>query len=626
MTSRFNALDQQLDIKGSLVQDDTRTLTDETAFLGAPVTGQTGAAASVGAFGAGVSTMTGLTGMTADSVGRFLTVSGAATGGNNGTFLIITFNGATSVDVSNVAGGSPDANDGSIVWAEREPYSLLDDLDFERTDRSAIKGVSYNAAIPVYQRPTAIGTNVPANLTNIADKTTDARGFILPRSILDQNITVGSPLQELVSAGNIQHSDAVDKTGVPLYDVAPYVSDDTATYVKITSKVSENELVVLGGGNAGNRIFGRTRAGTNVAATGSITTVGGGLLIDGETFTLDDGVNAPTVFEFDLGGGGVGGGNVAVVYTAPDTADVVKATIIAAVNGVGAGLEITAGDGGVGLVTLTNDNIGGHGNQTVTETVADAGFVVAGLSGGSGSVEPNSVEVEFRSVAFGTDLSTSVAYTWEVGQETNVGFEYGYFNRLDLLPEDAFRKLEVLGITSDGDLRQDVDDLQEVVGINDGDTDLSTHLTNTGNFFPFVNLPDGTPSVVEALNTLNEQIGNRDYSATAISNVSGLADGQTITASIEALALAIGASTITRTIERLAAVIPKNTAHTIPGAQTYTLDGSNNGQNMWVYTRGVLRDPGTVANGDDYAETSTTQVTFYSKLNAGDHINYFILQ
>ena len=57
------------------------------------------------------------------------------------------------------------------VWTERNPYSLQDDLNYERTDRAAIKGVGYDAPIPTYQRPTAVGTNVPANLSNIATKT-----------------------------------------------------------------------------------------------------------------------------------------------------------------------------------------------------------------------------------------------------------------------------------------------------------------------------------------------------------------------------------------------------------------------------------------------------------------------
>lgn len=615
--SRFNALDQILDIQGSFSQSSTKTLTDETAGFGQALSGQTGATASITAFSSGVSTLTGLTGMTANSVGNFLTVTGAATGANNGTFLIVAFISATSVDISNAAGVAPDANNGTISWTERAAYCLNDDLDFERTDRAAIKGVAYTAAIPVYQRPTAIGTDVPANLANIADKTTDARGFALPRAMLNQTIAVGATAYELYSVGNFQHSDAVDKTGVPLFDVAPYVGNHPMTYVKITSRESENELIVQGGGNAGNRIFGRTRAGTPVAATGSITTVTGANLVDGETFTINDGINAPTVFEFDSGGG-VGGGNIAVAFTGGDTADQVRDSIISAVTGVGATLLVTATNGGAATVTLTADLVGAHGNHLVTETVANAGFVVSGLSGGSGSVEPNSVEVELRSVAFGADLSSSVAYTWEATQETNINFEYGYFSRLDLLPEEAFRRLEVLGITSDGDLRNDINDIQSTIGMTDGDTFL-TGLTNTGNFYPFVNLPDATPSVTEALNTLNAQIGIRDYTGPY------LTDGQTITASLQALSAAIAGSSVIRYIERLAADVNTNTAHTLPGGATYTLDGTDNGLNLWVFWRGLLKDPGVVLNGDDYDETSTTQITPYSKIKSGDHISYFVL-
>jgi hypothetical protein len=57
---------------------------------------------------------------------------------------------------------------------------------------------------------------------------------------------------------------------------------------------------------------------------------------------------------------------------------------------------------------------------------------------------------------------------------------------------------------------------------------------------------------------------------------------------------------------------------------SYTPDGTNNGKNMWVFTRGLLRDPGPASGGNDYAETSSTQITFYSRLNTGDHINYIV--
>ena len=83
-----------------------------------PIGGQTGAASTISAFTGGVATFTGLTGMTTASVGRYLTITGAANAGNNGSFQIVTYVSATSVKVANVAGVFPDANSGSISWTE----------------------------------------------------------------------------------------------------------------------------------------------------------------------------------------------------------------------------------------------------------------------------------------------------------------------------------------------------------------------------------------------------------------------------------------------------------------------------------------------------------------------------
>jgi hypothetical protein len=40
----------------------------------------------------------------------------------------------------------------------------------------------------------------------------------------------------------------------------------------------------------------------------------------------------------------------------------------------------------------------------------------------------------------------------------------------------------------------------------------------------------------------------------------------------------------------------------------------------------VMRENGArnFVDNNDYEETSTTEVTFYSKLKSGDHINYFV--
>ena len=485
---RFNALDQVLDIQGSSFWSDTKVLSDETGGLGEALAGQTGNGAIIGAAGA----ISGLTGMTANSVGNFITFAGATTPANNGTFLVIAFTSATEVTISNPAGV---AGDTGVTWTERATYCLNDDLNFQRTDRANIKGVAFDAALPTYERPTAIGTPIPANLANIAGHTTDAQGFIINRKFNNATVAATDTLVTLSSVGDFKHADAVDKTGVPVFDAAPYAGNFGACYVEVLRN-DGTQILVQAGGHAGEKVFGVTNAGD--------------------------------------------------------------------------------------------------------------------------STSPDSVEVLFYSVPLGGDVSSdSTAYTWEAGQPTSVDLFYGYFSRLDQLDESALRTISSLGVEESGSLRQDVTNLWSAVGVSDGDTSLGG-LTNTTGSFPFVELPV-SPSVTSALNTLNEQIGNRAYTGTYLTT------GETIAASLQALSNAVAAGNSIRYIERLGADVNANTAHTLPGSATYTIDGANNGRNLWVFTRGVLRDPGTVANGNDYEETSSTSVTFYTKQRAGDHINYVVL-
>jgi len=119
----------------------------------------------------------------------------------------------------------------------------------------------------------------------------------------------------------------------------------------------------------------------DVAASGTITCLGGADLIDGETFTISDGVHEPTVFEFDSGGG-VTAGRTAVAFAGGDSAATVHLAVLAAINGVGATLAITATDGGGAIVNLVNENTGTAGNVTITDTVADVDFTHTGMSGG----------------------------------------------------------------------------------------------------------------------------------------------------------------------------------------------------------------------------------------------------
>jgi hypothetical protein len=493
MSRRLNAINEELDVAGSFNYNSSMILSEEPLGLGERVAGQSGAAASITVGGTVV--VSGLTGMTAQSAGRFLTITGAATPANNGTFLITVFTSATTVQISNPSAAT-DANNGAISWQERKPYSLEDDINYERTDRSAIKGVAYSAAIPTYTKCTDVATPIPANLSNIAGKTTDAKSIVTNRKFDNVAVSAGNTFVTLSSPGNLKHADAVNRTGVPVNDGAD-AGNNEAVYAEIIDGYSAG-LYVLTGPNKGNRIFGRTRAGS--------------------------------------------------------------------------------------------------------------------------STSPNSVEVEFRSVPDGADISTSVAYTWEAGQPTSVDIYYGYRDCFDTMSETALRVTLVNGLVGDSGLRQNVIDLQTTIGVDDGSTDLAGLLTNTTNFFPFANLPDATPSVVEALNTLNAQIGNRDYTGSI------LTDGYTITQSLQQLANAIGGATsVTRLITRVGSTLTPGSVVTVPGGFSYNVDGSNNGDGMMVFWRGVLRDPGTLANGDDYQETSSTTITIYRRINIGDHINFVII-
>lgn len=118
-------------------------------------------------------------------------------------------------------------------------------------------------------------------------------------------------------------------------------------------------------------------------AIGTIVAVPFALLIEGETFTLDDGVNPPTTFEFDTDTIVVGA-NVPVDVSLAVTALDVANAIVAAIN-LTVGLDLNASNGGSTLttVTITNAENGTFGNVTTwSETVADTGFVITQPTGG----------------------------------------------------------------------------------------------------------------------------------------------------------------------------------------------------------------------------------------------------
>jgi hypothetical protein len=602
-SGRVNALDQQLDIQGSQVDVTGLTLTDEANMYGTPLGTNSGTASvTVGTPSAGQVTISGMTGgsFTANSVGDWVTFAGFSNSGNNGNFLIVAYVSATSVTIANTAAVA-EGPTASVTWVERYSYSLLDDLNYERSDRQYIKGVAFSAAVPTYFRPTAETTAVPANLANIASKTTDAVSYNISRGFFDQ--PVGTTSTILYASGQLHHSQGAfpggggdnNFTGVPCFDDStggPFNGDWNSCYVEVTDYATGNELYVQSGAHTGEKIFGLTVNGSSTSPNS----------VQVNWYSCPSGENiatSSTAYTWEKGSANSNTG------TTPTSA----VTVAPGSNGASAISGITG-------ATFTSGSVGNW--------VTFSGFSAAGNNGTfliTTYTSATSITV-FNPAAVAA-APNATAVTWQEylkSQPDFIDVVYGYNERLDTLDINAFRFPLVSGLTGDADLRYDVNNLKLVIGVVTGNTSLAGYLTNTGNYFPFSFLGTATPSVVQALNTLNQQIGNMTFTGSVL----GSYTGGVVTAALQLLANAIGASTITRMIERLASAAPANTAHTLPGGATYVLDGSGNGKYLWLYWRGILRDPGTVATGDDYAETSTTSFTPYSKIKAGDHINYFI--
>lgn len=136
-------------------------------------------------------------------------------------------------------------------------------------------------------------------------------------------------------------------------------------------------------------VYAQPNDGSTVKSTGTITTVAASLIADGEWFELNDGCpDRPNRrFEFDKSSpGGFTFGNYRIPLAGTETADQVRDLIIAAINAQGDDeLLIDAASGGAATVNLTHRTGGYIGNVAApADGVADAGFVVSTMAGGTG--------------------------------------------------------------------------------------------------------------------------------------------------------------------------------------------------------------------------------------------------
>lgn len=86
------------------------------------------------------------------------------------------------------------------------------------------------------------------------------------RNRLYADVTVATAVTKvkILDVGELPHAGAVNRTGVPIFDGAD-AGQHEATYVEVRDAVTGGVLRVLGGANAGKRIYGRTIAGTSIS-------------------------------------------------------------------------------------------------------------------------------------------------------------------------------------------------------------------------------------------------------------------------------------------------------------------------------------------------------------------------
>lgn len=118
---------------------------------------------------------------------------------------------------------------------------------------------------------------------------------------------------------------------------------------------------------------------TGVAATGLITCVTNANMADTDFITINSGVGKPVLYEYDKSANGVTAGRVSWTAGASSAADV-AATLRTAI--LANQTELNVVDNANGTLTVSHRWPGAGGNNALSETVANAGFLVSGLSGG----------------------------------------------------------------------------------------------------------------------------------------------------------------------------------------------------------------------------------------------------
>jgi hypothetical protein len=251
--------------------------------------------------------------------------------------------------------------------------------------------------------------------------------------------------------------------------------------------------------------------------------------------------------------------------------------------------------------------------------------------------------IDFGGVGSGTDVyakfyaggvALSDLSTISGTSPTALKFVYPYRKILSEVSEYEWMRTDFISSwEGDVELIDDIQDLWSYTGSSDNLTDPVW--TNTGNYYPL----DGNPNnLTTGVNDINDAIGSRDYTGNGgLGNY--ISDGQSITASLDALDIQVSANTIAiaafagnKYVEDVTTTIFANVTHSLPYSITYTPSSTagQEGINMDVYVNGQLLSADTGSNGinadRDYGETSTTSITFRFNIKPNSNIVYVVRQ
>jgi hypothetical protein len=266
--SRINSFTQIGDVAGSVNIYQNMIPTEEPAGYGIPIAGKFGNNASIVSVDTttNLAIISGLSGMTNQSLGRIISISNAAHPGNNTSLIINQIINSTTVRINNFLAfdiTASEANNGFLKWQERNTYSLEDDINYIRTDRVKIKGTAnYYDELTTYITPD--GYLKTSNLFNLAGKGTDGSSYTIDLIQYNLNVSNSNSFITFTKSNSLHHT-INSKLGIPLFDDGYYLDDYESCFVEICNSLTGEYFSVPSGPFSGERIFGLTKKGSSVS-------------------------------------------------------------------------------------------------------------------------------------------------------------------------------------------------------------------------------------------------------------------------------------------------------------------------------------------------------------------------